>query len=274
MTYPRAMRWLFFIVPVSLLVACGEESTPPLVPEPEAPPEHVAEPPAPEYPNEACARVVVVAWGGAMAAGQDITRSEDEARTRAGELRAQIEGGADIADIARAQSDASSSGPRGGLLGTYTRESFPAIHEPIRDAVFELSVGDLSTVLRAPYGFVVAERCPVEKIHTRHILVRYAGARNAGDVTRSEPEAAARAAELRGRVTAPGADFAAIARADSEDASAEDGGDLGMVGRGLLAQPYEEAAWNLGVGEVSQVVRSEFGFHIIERLADLPPDAP
>ncbi len=127
-------------------------------------------------------------------------------------------------------------------------------------------------MVRAPYGYDVARRCPVEKIHTRHILIRFAGARRASDdVTRDEAEARAFAEQVRARVTAPGADFAAVAREVSEDGSAERGGDLGMVGRGLLAQSYEEAAWALEVGEVSAVVQSPFGFHLIERLADEEP---
>ncbi len=268
------MRRVRLLLALALLsTACGGEEAAPAAPpaEPPAPPEPEA-PPPPAYPNEACARVIVVAWQGATAAGEDVTRSEDEARARAEALRARVEGGEDIAALARTESDASSSGPRGGLLGTYTRESFPAIHAPIRDAVFDLEVGALSEVIRAPYGYVVARRCPVEKIHTRHILVRHAGARNApDDVTRTEAEARARAEALRAQVLAEGADFAAIARAESEDASAEEGGDLGMVGRGLLAQAYEEAAWALEVNGVSEVVQSDFGFHVIQRLPDLPP---
>ena len=262
-------------------VGCGEEAVEPTPsPEPEPAADVADEDPADEdppaadlYPNEACARVVVVAWRGAVAAGDQITRTEDEASARAESLRARIEGGEDFAALARSESDASSSGPRGGLLGTYTRDGFPSIHAPIRDAVFDLEVGQLSAVVRAPYGFVVASRCPVEKIHTRHILVRYAGARNApDDITRGEAEARARAEDLRGQVTADGADFEAIARAQSEDSSAERGGDLGMVGRGLLAPAYEAAAWQLEVNAISGVVQTEFGFHVIQRLPDTPPE--
>lgn len=269
------MRRLLLSLAVLCFAACGEEDPAPQA-EPEAP---VEEPEAPEpepepepdrWPNEACARVVVVAYQGAMAAGDDITRSSDEARSRAEEIRVRVtDGGEDIADVARADSDASSSGPRGGLLGTYTRDGFPAIHEPIRDAVFELSVGDTSDVIEAPYGFVVAQRCRVEKIHSRHILVRYQGARNAEDVTRSQEEARARANELRTQVMADGADFAAIARENSDDGSAEEGGDLGMVGRGLLAPPYEEAVWGLEENAISEVVESDFGYHVIQRLPDV-----
>lgn len=267
-------RLLLALLVVPGLIACGGEETPepPVAAEPEVAVEEPEAPPAPAYPNEACVRVVVVAWQGAVAAGDDITRSEADAQTRAAEIRARIEGGADIADVARADSDASSSGPRGGMLGTYTREDFPEIHAPIRDAAFDLEIDELSQVIRAPYGFVVARRCAVEKIHSRHILVRYAGARNAGDdTTRSQEEARARAEELRGQVSAAGADFAAIARENSEDGSAEDGGDIGMVGRGLLSQAYEEAAWALEVDGISPIVESDYGYHIIQRLADEAP---
>jgi len=229
-----------------------------------------AEPAADRWPNEACARAIVVAYRGAMAADEDVTRTEEEARARAEGIRTRVtEGGEEFADVARADSDASSSGPRGGLLGTYAREDFPEIHAPIRDAVFDLEVGETSEVLTAPYGFVVARRCPVEKVNSRHILVRYAGARSApDDVTRSREEARALAEAILEEVGADGADFAAIARERSEDASAERGGALGMVGRGLLAPAYEETVWELDEQAISAVVESEFGFHIIQRLPD------
>ncbi|MBX3276208.1 MAG: peptidylprolyl isomerase [Sandaracinaceae bacterium] len=256
-----------------LLAACGGEEAP-AAPPPSEPPVTTPEPIPPvwDYPGEACVRVLVVAWQGATGAAATVTRSEEDARARAEQLRARVVGGEDLAALARTDSDAAASGPRGGLLGTYTRDTFPPIHEPIRDPVFALEVGTLSDVLRAPYGYVLAQRCPVEKLHTRHVLVRHVGARNApADVTRTEAEARARAEALRARLLADGADFAAIARAESEDGSAEDGGDLGMVGRGLLAPAYEDAAWRLAIGEISPVVQTEFGFHVIERLADLPP---
>lgn len=228
-------------------------------PEPELPAPH---------PDEACARVIVVAWQGALAAGDDITRSEADARARADALRARIEGGATFADVARAESDASATGPRGGLMGTYTREDWPPVHAPIQDAIFALRDGELSEPIRAPYGWVIAERCEVEKVHTRHILVRFQGARNADDVTRSRDEARALATDLRAQATADDADFAALAREHSEDGSAQSGGDVGELGRGRLAPAYEEAAFALRPGEVSDVVETEFGFHVIQRMPD------
>lgn len=232
------------------------DDTPPEVPPPLA------------DPNEACAQVIVVAYAGAAHAADTVTRDEAAARARAEELRQRVDApGADFAAIARAESDAASSGPRGGLIGTYTRDDWPAAHDAIKAAVFTLQVGQTTEVLEAPYGFVVARRCPVEKIHTRHILVRYRGARNApDDITRTKEAARALAAEIKNALAAPGADFAAIARDRSEDASAERGGDLGEVGRGRLAPEYEAAAFALTPNQISDPIETEFGFHIIQRL--------
>ncbi|OGH67643.1 MAG: hypothetical protein A3C15_02375 [Candidatus Magasanikbacteria bacterium RIFCSPHIGHO2_02_FULL_50_9b] len=59
-------------------------------------------------------------------------------------------------------------------------------------------------------------------------------------------------------------DFATLARENSDDSSAADGGDLGVIERGLTVPEFESAAFALKKGEVSGIVESEFGFHIIK----------
>ena len=61
-----------------------------------------------------------------------------------------------------------------------------------------------------------------------------------------------------------GADFAEMAMEYSEDSSAADGGDLGSFGLGQMVAPFEEAALALDVGEISDIVETEYGFHIIK----------
>jgi hypothetical protein len=63
--------------------------------------------------------------------------------------------------------------------GTFARDEWPPIHGAIQDAVFGLEVQGLSDLVEAPYGFVIAQRCPVEKATGRHILIRYQGAKRA-----------------------------------------------------------------------------------------------
>lgn len=265
---------MLLVLGAGLAVGCDDEPAETAEPAAEtaaegeaAEPEDTAMHAPPADPNEACASVIVVAWQGAQYAGDEVTRTKEQARARAEELKSRIQGGADFAQVARAESDAASTAPRGGLMGTYTRDEWPSVHAPIQDTVFGLGVGELSDVVEAPYGWVLARRCPVEKVHSRHILVRYEGAKNAPeDVGRTKDEARALAAELHAQVVAPNADFAAVARERSEDASAERGGDVGTLGRGRLAPEYEAAAFALQPGEVSAVVETEYGFHIIQRL--------
>ncbi len=267
----RELHAVFSVVVV--LGACGSPAEPGAPPA--APPEPVAEAPAPAEPASAplgadllCASVVVVAWQGAVAADPALTRTRDEARARAEAIHARLVGGEDFATVARAESDARSSGPRGGLLGTYGPEDWPAAHAAIRPGVASLAVGATSDVLEAPYGWVIARRCPVELVHSRHILVRFAGARNAPEeLTRSREEARALIDAVRLDALAPGADFAALARDRSEDGSAERGGDVGTLGRGRLAAEYEAAVFSLAEGAISDVVETDVGFHVIQRLA-------
>ncbi len=130
-----------------------------------------------------------------------------------------------------------------------------------------------------------------EQVRARHILLRTiepapeAEGDAAGDPTpeptelpegaptptptpepRDSEETRALAEELRQRIE-DGEDFAEIAAEYSDDLSnAADGGDLGWFGRGMMVAPFEEAAFDLEVGEISEPVETDFGWHLIEVL--------
>jgi peptidyl-prolyl cis-trans isomerase SurA len=223
----------------------------------------------PGDPDEACGQIIVVAFAGAAHAKPEITRDKQTALRRAVELLAKARAGTDFAELARTESDAPSSAPRGGVMGTFHKADWPALHMPMRDLIFALRIGEIAPApIEADYGIVLVRRCPVEKAHARHILVRWKGSKRSDrKVKRTKQAAEARARELLQQLKA-GADFAKLASTASEDGSAKRGGDIGTQGRGALALPFEQALFALKPGELSDVVETEFGYHIIQRLPD------
>lgn len=106
-----------------------------------------------------------------------------------------------------------------------------------------------------------------EERQAAHILVAAAAA-----APQAEQDAAkAKAEQLLQQVRLNPAKFADLAKQNSQDTgSAANGGDLGFFGRGMMVKPFEEAAFALEQGEISGLVRSDFGYHIIKLLAVKP----
>jgi len=101
--------------------------------------------------------------------------------------------------------------------------------------------------IQAAYQDYVKNFQPQDEIHARHILVK------------TKAEADAIEAQLKG-----GAKFEDLAKAKSTDTgSAANGGDLGFFGHGQMVKPFEDAAFALKVGEVSQPIQTQYGWHII-----------
>ncbi len=99
-----------------------------------------------------------------------------------------------------------------------------------------------------------------EQRQVSHILVQVAA--DASDADKKAAEA--RATKLAAQARAPGADFAALAKANSEDAGSKDkGGDLGLMTKGSLPGPFEDAAFAMKSGEIRGPVKSDFGWHVI-----------
>ena len=110
-----------------------------------------------------------------------------------------------------------------------------------------------------------------EQVRVRHILVKVDA--RGGAEAKSAAEKKIRGAQTR---LDNGDDFAAVAKAVSEDGSAERGGDLGFISRDQTVKPFEEAAFALQPGQVSGVVETRFGLHLVKaegrRGGDLVPE--
>lgn len=116
-------------------------------------------------------------------------------------------------------------------------------------------------LLRKRYQEQSAKYSSVEQRSVSHILVQVAA--DASDAVKKAAEA--RANKLAAEARAPGADFAALAKANSDDAGSKElGGDLGLMSKGGLPGPFEDAAFSMQAGEVRGPVKSDFGWHIIK----------
>ena len=132
-------------------------------------------------------------------------------------------------------------------------ESFPSraqYHQrrALRDAFFDVKIIDAVTEADAKkiYDEKIVQLKPEQEVHARHILVA------------TEAEAKEVAERLK-----KGDDFAVVAKEKSKDTGAE-GGDLGFFARGQMLKPFEEAAFALDVGQISEPVQTQFGWHIIK----------
>ncbi len=186
-----------------------------------------------------------------------------ERRTRADQALAQIKGGADFRQVTASFSEAPDA-VQGGAMGWRDLARLPSI---FAEAVKGLKSGEVSAVLRSPNGFHIVrvndrrgQNAPliVSQTHARHILIK------TSEVV-SENDAKERLVKLKERLD-NNADFAELARLQSEDASASRGGDLGWLSPGDTVPDFEKALDALKLGQISAPVRSPFGWHLIQVL--------
>jgi peptidyl-prolyl cis-trans isomerase SurA len=199
----------------------------------------------------------------------------EAARGKAAKALAEARAGEDFSRLAAAYSDAPDA-MRGGAIGWRAHERLP---ELFSGALAKMNAGEVSELLRSPAGFhllklvdrrgIAVANAPVAQTRLRHILVRTSEAV-------SESEARRRLEDLRSRIVSGAADFAEMARVHSDDATAARGGELDWVYPGDTVPDFERAYQELKVGEVSEPVRTPFGYHLIQvlerRSADVSPE--
>jgi peptidyl-prolyl cis-trans isomerase SurA len=215
-------------------------------------------------------------------------------RKKAEDILARLKSGGDFASIAAAASD----GPealQGGAMGERPLEGWPDLFV---NAVANLGKGDVSAIVQSGNGFHIlkvvdrrsaggpaparnpaqtparapdvppnpasdsAMRLPqgpmqVTQTHARHILIKTTS-------VVSDDEARQRLQLIRQRLVDGKEDFAALARQNSQDSSAPQGGDLGWLNPGETVPEFEQVMNALQPGEISQPVHSRFGWHLIQ----------
>ncbi len=187
----------------------------------------------------------------------------EQRRRRAMLALSELRRGANFAQVAATYSDAPDA-LQGGNLGWRPSARLPSL---FLETLEKLKPDEVSDIMRSPNGFHIvkllekrgkAAAAGVQQTHVRHILLR---ARDG----LSENEARERLLRLRERV-AGGADFAELAKTNSEDASASKGGELGWVAPGDTVPEFERVMNALKDKEVSQPVQTPFGWHLVQVL--------
>ncbi|CAJ6274337.1 survival protein SurA [Burkholderia pseudomallei] len=184
-----------------------------------------------------------------------------------GLLQQALASGANFERLAKTQSEADDA-KKGGDLGFKSPASLPS---DVVDAVSKLRPGEVNpTLIRVPDGFEIvrlverrASQNPaaspkIVQTHVRHILLRVGEGK-------SESQARQQLIDIRRQIES-GGDFEKFARTYSQDGSASQGGDLGWISPGETVPEFERAMNTLQDGQVSNPVRTEYGYHLIQVL--------
>jgi peptidyl-prolyl cis-trans isomerase SurA len=185
---------------------------------------------------------------------------------KAQQLLQRARAGEDFAKLARENSDAAGAAQNGGAIGVRTADRLPPL---FLEAVRDLKEGGVSDVVRSAAGFHIVKvldkkvagqaGMTVTQAHARHILLR-------PGPQLTEAQARQRLADYKKRIEAGQADFAQLARENSQDASARNGGDLGWSSPGMFVPEFEDVLGTLKPGQVGDPFVSRFGVHLIQLL--------
>jgi len=186
------------------------------------------------------------------------------ARAKAEKIVQDLRANADFTQTAVSLSDGQQA-LEGGDLGWRRADALPSL---FADWVVEQDVNNVSDALRSPSGFHIIKMLSIRdnqpqhmitQTHARHILIKPFDEADSND-------ARARLEKIRERIIA-GENFATLAKAHSDDpGSGVEGGELGWVSPGEMVPNFEQGMDALAVDELSEPVRSRFGWHLIQVL--------
>ncbi len=188
---------------------------------------------------------------------------------RADEVMRQLRTGADFAKVAATYSDAADA-LKGGAVGWREADRLPPV---FANALRKLSPGQVTPIIKTNIGFYILklndkrslanstpEQNVIEQTRARHIMMKPTPTMSADEVKR-------RLEEMKAKIESKSATFEDLARQNSQDnSSSTKGGDLGWLYPGDVMPEFEAAMAAMKPGELSGVVQTPFGFHLIQVL--------
>ena len=148
-----------------------------------------------------------------------------------------------------------------GHYGFISGGMFPYSFENV---VYNTPIGEVSKPFKTPYGIHmvrVNNTRDRNDVHAKHILRLYPQ-----NATPEQKAACMAKADSIYQLLMAGADFEELAKKESQDGSARNGGELGWFGRGRMVQPFEDIAFSLADGEISKPFETQYGCHIIKKV--------
>ena len=196
-----------------------------------------------------------------------------EKRERAEKVLKLLQSGGDFQQTATQFSDAD-EGMSGGDIGWRSTDRLP---QTFAEALANVPTGGITNIIKSANGFHIlkvierkessnntsantaATGTAVQQVHARHILIKV-------NQLVSASEAKHKLVELKQRIINNTATFEELAKTFSNDTSANRGGDLGWIYPGDTVPEFEKAMMALNIGEISDPVETQFGFHLIQVL--------
>ncbi|MBC7547781.1 MAG: peptidylprolyl isomerase [Polaromonas sp.] len=186
-------------------------------------------------------------------------------QARAQQVTDKARSGSDFAALAT-EFSSSATKSNGGEMGLRTADRYPPLFV---EATQTLRVGGVARPVRSGAGFHVLKvldkkqagvlDAVVPQTHARHILLRLSN-------QQTEALAIAKLAGFKKSILAGNNDFAALARSNSEDGSAKEGGDLGWVSPGVFVPEFEKVMDTLALNQMSEPIVTRFGVHLLQVL--------
>ncbi len=177
-------------------------------------------------------------------------------------LRNCILAGENWEDLAMKYSSDPSKDRNKGHYGYVSACMFPYSFENV---LYNTPVGSVSAPFKTPYGIHMIRVNGVRDrndVHAKHILKLFPQG-----ATEEQKAVCKQQMDSIYDLLKAGANFEELAKAESQDGSARNGGELGWFGRGRMVQPFEDVAFSLADGEISKPFATQYGYHIVKKVA-------